>query len=144
MRRVFTKVARGQVQIVTAVEVEQTGLYSWLIQEDIEIIGVNMSLWNSEPSGNDGVASCNLELSQTGEYGQPGAIACVNASESWNTAPAGIAATGGITVVNFPANLAIPVKEEGHIYVNAMGLGKSAGTSFFLFEVLIYYLMKGR
>ncbi len=143
-KRVFTRIAKGFVVVTGATEVETTGIYSWLLQEDIDIVGVNMSLWSEEPSENDGFASCNLELSQTAEYAQAGAIACVNAGEGWNTAPPGIAKQGNVTVLNFPVGLTIPVKEEGHIYINAMGFGKTAGSSIFAFEVIIYYTMKGR
>ncbi len=143
-KRVFTRVAKGWVIVSGASEVEQTGVYSWLLQEDIEIVGVNMSLWSEEPSENDGFASCNLELSQTAEYAQAGAIASVNAGEGWNTAPPGIAKQGNVTVLNFPVGLSVPVKEEGHIYVNAMGFGKTAGDSVFAFEVIIYWVKKGK
>ncbi|GAI02704.1 unnamed protein product [marine sediment metagenome] len=146
-KRVFTRIAKGIASVGGMgfpEPGEQTGLYSWLLQEDIEIVGVCMSLWNSLPSENDGFAWCNLELSQTAEYGQSGSIASVNAMEGWNTTPAGICATNGHQVMNFPVGLSIPVKEEGHLYVNALLEGKSAGTSEFSFLVIIYYTMKGR
>ncbi|MBA7542010.1 hypothetical protein ES705_34326 [subsurface metagenome] len=143
-KRVFTRIAKGQVQVSTSFVIEHTGVYSWLLQEDIEVVGVNMSLWCALPSENDGFASCNLELSQTAEYGQSGAIAAVSSTEGWNTTPAGICQTNGKLALNFPVGLSVPVKEEGHLYVNAEGLGKSAGTSTFSFEVIIYYTMKGR
>ncbi|MBA7586449.1 hypothetical protein ES708_28447 [subsurface metagenome] len=143
-KRVFTRIAKGYVHAELTVEAEQTGIYSWLLQEDIEIVGVVMSLYSAIPSENDGFASVNLELSQTAEYGQAGAVASVNATEGWNTVPQGISGTSNVTVVNFPVGLSIPVKEEGHLYVNALSVGKSAGVSTFVFEVIIYYTMKGR
>ncbi len=142
-KRVFTKIARGDITIVEEFEEEVTGIYSWLVQEDIEVVGVNMCLRSSVPSENDGFASCTVELSQTAEYAQPGAIAAVCAGEGWNTTPAGISLANGNLALNFPVGLAIPVKEEGHLYVNAMTKGKSAGASMFNFEVLIYYTKKG-
>ncbi|MBA7542013.1 hypothetical protein ES705_34329 [subsurface metagenome] len=143
-KRVFTRIAKGYVAATGMAPAEHTGVYSWLLQEDIEIVGVNLSLWCRAPSENDGFTSVNLELSQTAEYGQAGAIVAVSATEGWNTTPAGICQTNGALAMNFPVGLSIPVKEEGHIYVNALSLGKSAGTTYYDFEVIIYFTMKGR
>ncbi|MBA7589215.1 hypothetical protein ES708_31296 [subsurface metagenome] len=47
-------------------------------------------------------------------------------------------ANGNVSI-NFPSGVAIPVKEEGYLFVNAKAVGKSAGTSGYSFGVTVYY-----
>ncbi|MBA7587914.1 hypothetical protein ES708_29961 [subsurface metagenome] len=118
-------------------------MHSWLVQEDIEVIGAQATIYLVSPSENDGFSSVDLELSQVGIPAQDGAILSVNATEGWNTTPAGISTTNGIASVFFPPGFAVPVKEEGYLYVNSVGVGKSAGVSMYDYEIIVFYTKKG-
>ncbi|MBA7551992.1 hypothetical protein ES705_44543 [subsurface metagenome] len=143
-KRIFTKVFSGSV-IVAAAPTDEGAWESWLIQyEAIEVIGAQAKILSTMPSENDGFAYAEVELSQVGVRRQEGAILSVAAGEGWNTTPAGINQVNGHQVVTFPAGFAVPVKEEGYLYINTGGRGKSAGDSVFEYEVIVFYTKKGR
>lgn len=142
-KRIFTKSFQGAVTVTGSVEEPQNALAIWLLQEDIEIIGAEITLGSLMPSENDGFALCELELSQTGVWAEDGNILKAHAGEGWNTTPAGIDQANANVVITFPQGLAIPVKEEGHLYINASGRNKTAGASVFKYEVIVYYTKRG-
>ncbi|MBA7587043.1 hypothetical protein ES708_29053 [subsurface metagenome] len=119
------------------------GLHSWLVQEDIEVVGAQASIASLLPSENDGWAFAKVELSQVGIRAQDGAILAANATEGWNTVPQGITQCNGHATIVFPQGVAVPVKEEGYLYINALTMGKSAGNSMFDYEIVVFYT-KGR
>ncbi len=143
-RRVFTKVFHGLVQAQggVGVPVVVNSAQTWLAQEDIEVVGAQGTMVNTAPSENDGFATAEVELSQVGVLDSDGAILKVVANEGWNTAPPGILASSGHTEVAFAPTLAIPVKEEGLLYINTSVIGKSAGTSGFSYSVIVFYTKK--
>jgi hypothetical protein len=142
-KRIFTKVFSGQQACLGVNTTVQAGLHSWLVQEDIEVIGAQASIYCVAPSENDGFTAQKMELSQVGLPAQDGAILMVGATEGWNTTPAGICATSGHTSVFFPPGFAVPVKEEGYLYVNSVGVGKSAGVTMYEYEIVVFYTKKG-
>ncbi|MBA7591953.1 hypothetical protein ES708_34124 [subsurface metagenome] len=142
-KRIFTKVWTGYIPAQLAVPEQQNALEQWLVQEDIEVIGAEITLINRAPSENDGFASCTLELSQVGVYGQDGSILAAGAQEGWNTVPQGISLANGNVAVTFPLGLAVPVKEEGYLYLNAQTYGKTAGVSTFRYLVIAHYTKRG-
>ncbi|MBA7575142.1 hypothetical protein ES708_16963 [subsurface metagenome] len=142
-KRVFTKIFRGEINVELAMPTIVNGFFSWLVQEDIELVGAEISLQNDMPSENDGFATCELELSQTGLIGGDGAILDAKAMEGWNTVPQGICNQNAHVVLVLPQGVAIPIKEEGHLYLNTRGYGKTADLSYFEYCVIIYYT-KGR
>jgi len=142
-KRIFTKVFSGttpaMLEEVTAFNAQE----AWLVQEDIEVIGAELVIQNALPSENDGFAYCSIELSQVGVMSQDGAILKAASAEGWNTTPAGVDHVNGHAVVNFPLGLAVPVKEEGYLYINLSTYGKSAGASTFNWGCIVYYTKKG-
>ena len=138
-KRIFTKYLSGQSTIITGAITSENALASWLTQEDIEVIGAELTVVSATPAENDGFAHCNVELSQVGIFGQDGAILRAVAGEGWNTTPAGIDQSNANAVVTFPAGFAVPVKEEGYLYINSQGYGKTAGGSVFIWGAIIYY-----
>ncbi|MBA7547626.1 hypothetical protein ES705_40055 [subsurface metagenome] len=142
-KRIFTKVFSGSITATGVMLVGMDAAETWLVQEDIAVIGSQAKCYSVQPSENDGFAQVRVELSQVGKEAQDGAILSVAASEGWNTAPPGIAALAGHTTVIFPQGVAVPVKEEGYLYINASTKGKTAGSSIFHFEVIVYYTKKG-
>ncbi|MBA7555813.1 hypothetical protein ES705_48500 [subsurface metagenome] len=142
-KRIFTKVFSGQQASLGMNTTVQAGLHSWLVQEDIEVIGAQAAIHSVLPSENDGWAMVDMELSQVGIPAQDGAILSVNAGEGWNTTPAGVTQCNGHTSIFFPPGFAVPVKEEGYLYVNSVSQGKSAGTSMFDYEIIVFYTKKG-
>lgn len=138
-KRIFTKVFSQAVAAEGAVPATHNAKQSWLAQEDIEVIGASALVYSYQPSENDGQAEVMVELSQVGLINQDGAIIQVAAHEDWNTTPAGICLTVGQATVMFTPLYAIPIKEEGYLYVNALSVGKSAGISSFNYTVTVYY-----
>ncbi|MBA7557873.1 hypothetical protein ES705_50651 [subsurface metagenome] len=146
-KRIFTKVWAGYVNVepggYPAGPMIENAINSWLLQENVEVIGASMALVNTMPSENDGFSQVLLELSQSGIYGTDGGILAVMSSEGWNTTPAGIFGSVGHSGVMFPDGKTIPVREEGHLYLNVSFTGKSAGICVYSFEVMIYYTKQG-
>ncbi|GAI13194.1 unnamed protein product [marine sediment metagenome] len=139
-KRIFTKVFIGNILAETIAPTAQNALHSWLLQDNIEVIGAQGTIYNTVPSENDGFASAMVELSQVGVHAQDGAILIASATEGWNTAPAGLSGSNGQQAVTFPDGMAVPVREEGYLYINAFTVGKSAGISQFMYEVVVYYI----
>ncbi len=142
-RRIFTKVFDNTVVVSGVEPATQNAFQRWLVQEDIEVIGAAIAINNRIPSENDGFASLEVELSQVGIVGEDGAILKASGSEGWNTVPQGISATNAFASVTYPQGLAVPVKEEGYLYLNLETQGKSAGMSIFSFSVIVYYTKRG-
>jgi hypothetical protein len=143
-KRIFTKVMMGECQTTTGPVVRyNNAIDQYLVQEDIEIVGAQICVVPQLPSENDGFTFVAVELSQTGIYGQDGSILSGMADEGWNTTPAGIALANANVTITFPQGTTVPVKEEGHLYLNILEFGKSAGTSIYEYIVTIYYTKKG-
>ncbi len=142
-KRVFTKVFHGVIAAEVPVTTQVNAAQTWLAQEDIEVVGVHASMINSSPSENDGLASAEVELSQVGKLDEDGAIIKVVANEWWNTAPPGIHQIAGHTELTFAPTLAIPIKEEGLLYINTSSVGKTAAVSTFSYSVIVFYIKKG-
>jgi hypothetical protein len=144
MKRIFTKVMMGEALTTTGPVVRlNNAVDTWLIQEDIDVIGAQVCVIRQLPSENDGFTFMAVELSQTGVYGQDGSILNGMAGEGWNTSPAGIDVCNVNVTIAFPQGTAVPVKEEGHLYLNVLEFGKSAGVSIYEYIVTIYYTKKG-
>lgn len=142
-KRIFTKVLSGTRGVVTTGVIPEGAVASWLAQEDIEVIGAEIAVVSDKPSENDGFAWCQIELSQVGIWSQDGLILKASASEGWNTTPAGVDQTNGHAIVAFPQGFAVSVKEEGYLYINTIGCGKTAGESTFYWSCIIYYTKRG-
>ncbi|MBA7551930.1 hypothetical protein ES705_44481 [subsurface metagenome] len=142
-KRIFTKSFNQPVAVVGDTPVKAEPALFWLMQEDIEVIGAEVHIHNTGPSENDGFASLYVELSQVGMLYADGIILSGASLEGWNTTPAGISAVIAHAVTNFPPGFAVPIREEGYLYVNTVAIGKSAGVSAFLYEVIVYYTKKG-
>ncbi len=142
-KRIFTKVFNGAITAELAVPKTDNAIMSWLAQEDIEVVGASATIYSYQPSENDGQAEALIELSQVGIIAQDGAILQVAAHEDWNTTPAGICLTTQQATVMFPQGSAVPIKEEGYLYINAMSVGKTAGLSSFQYTVTVYYIKRG-
>ena len=140
--KVFTKVFAGVIAVLVP-EVQPplvtNALHSWLLQDDIEILGIDGAMVNSKPSENDGFSSVVLEVSQSGIYGTDGALFAIGATEGWNTTPAGICEVNGDKSTMLPSGKTVSVREEGHLYINVSTWGKTAGESKYDFHIIIYY-----
>ena len=142
-KRIFTKQIGGLKIVSGATEVEDNAVTSWLAQDDIEVLGVTGYCLSTVPSENDGWAFIEVELSQTGELFKDGSIMTVCAQEGWNTTPAGVTQCNGHQAIAFPTGSAIPIKEEGHLYINMRSENKTAGMSTFRWGFTVYYTKKG-
>ncbi|MBA7712817.1 hypothetical protein ES703_121807 [subsurface metagenome] len=145
MKRIFTKRFSGAIDANPPglVFEDQNALETWLVQEDIDVIGAEVAVASHAPSENDGYALVSVELSQVGVMNQDGSILLASSTEGWNTAPPGICQASGHAMVTFPNGMAVPVKEEGYLYINGRSKGKSAGPSLFSYGVVVYYTKKG-
>ena len=142
MKRVFTKEFHGEATALAPGWITAPAKETWLAQEDIEVVAAELNIYISEPSENDGFGAAEIELSQVGVAEQDGVILKAVCSEGWNTTPAGITATNGHAFLSFPAGYAIPVREEGTIYLHLRVLGKSAGITMSRYGAIIYYTKK--
>ncbi|MBA7587194.1 hypothetical protein ES708_29212 [subsurface metagenome] len=142
MKRIFTKRFFGNVEATGTFPLVTTERAD-LQEEDIEVIGAEISLACTQRSQNDGDSSCMLEVSQTSTIRQQGCFLTGTAIEGWNTTPAGIERNTANVAVMFPDGFAVPIREEGNIYINASAWGKSAGTSTYGYDVTIFYTKKG-
>ena len=113
-KRVFTKVLSGLISVAQTDLGVRNALAADLQQEDIEVIGAEVLVYNYTRSENDGKAFAVVELSQAGTFGSDGSILAAIAQDDWNTTP-----------------------------VNAWVEGKSAGASIFKFDVRVFYTKKG-
>ena len=139
--KVYTKVFSGYINVPASSPepLVTNALHSWLLQDDIEVLGIDGSLVSSTPSENDGFATVVLEVSQSGIYGTEGALFSIAAEEGWNTTPAGICSANGNKATMLPSGKVVGVREEGHLYINTNTVAKTAGTSVFLFHIAIFY-----
>ena len=144
MKRVFTKVLTGTEVAVIGPPggIISNNVASWLLQEAIEVLGVAIAVANEVPSENDGYANVAVEVSQSAMFNQDGALLEARAGEGWNTTPAGICRQNGHQVAMFPEGYAVPIREEGSVYINTLATGKTAGDSSFNWTVNIFYVKK--
>ncbi|MBA7589880.1 hypothetical protein ES708_31974 [subsurface metagenome] len=140
MKKIYTKVFAGYITMSGSNGLIEEASRSWLLQDDIEVIGAECLIVSSRPSENDGFSWAKVELSQTAVRDQDGCILEAMANEGWNTTPAGIMASNGHAVVSFPAGYAVPVKEEGYLFINFNGSAKSADISEYQYKVIVYYI----
>ncbi|MBA7710417.1 hypothetical protein ES703_119359 [subsurface metagenome] len=143
-KRIFTKymsaVTEGDGETLTA----QNALDTWLLQEDIEVIGFQVGAILKVPDQNDNLGEIVVELSQTGVFGQDGVIGQVANSSLWNTLPSGVGRDCSTAIVMFPQGTVIPVKEEGHLYLNDSIRGAMATTNLWIVWAIVYYTKKGK
>jgi len=148
MKRVFTKEMSwnfGALSEPMGIAPVENAVVMWKAQEDILIIGCELHLYSTHYTAQDGYTYCHAEISQVGMYVQDGMIACVAASNWWNSVPGGIHRQNGHVVVMFPDGYAIPIKEEGTVYVNGVCSleEQSAGIDRYAFRAVIFYV-KGK
>ncbi|MBA7551490.1 hypothetical protein ES705_44030 [subsurface metagenome] len=139
MKKIYSKVFGGTVSIESMGMFPEPQSRSWLLQDDIEVIGAELALSINQASENDGYSYLRMELSQTGNISSDGQILEAVAGEYWNTAPPFGALAHAHPVVTFPEGYAVPIKEEGYLYLNFQGTGKSAGTDFYNYKAIVYY-----
>lgn len=156
-KRIFTKILKGEKKITgaqPALVSEHVLLDSWLVQEDIEIIGAYLhvsgvpdSAWADAMNsmlGGGAALSQHAVIHQDGEilsaafhsYGQ-GDTGTVLA-ERRHTIP------WASNVITFPTGSAIPVKEEGVVYLHLHAAFLWAVTEVnFSAVACVYYTKKG-
>lgn len=142
-KRVFTKVLSCDTAMHFAGSHSAPAVGHWLAQEDIEIIGYTAQLACSQRSQNDGESYIEAELSQVGIHDSDGSLGLIIATEGWNTAPQGIEKASAHKTVMFPAGYAVPIKEEGSLYVNVVGFNKSAGSCVYKGDFVVFYTKRG-
>ncbi|MBA7558252.1 hypothetical protein ES705_51048 [subsurface metagenome] len=139
MKKVYTKVIHETVAVMDPATTEFNALIAWLLQDDIDIVGAELAVGCYMPNENDGFASLRAELSQAGLMDKDGAILEAMASEWWNTAPPGVSQTNAHAVLSLPEGYAIPIKEEGYLYLNCLAAGKSSGQTLWHVKGIVYY-----
>ena len=142
--KIYTKVLSGFVDMASGVTTDEPSADSWLLQEDIEVIGVGLFCRFTHALGNDGDGSVTAELSQVAKFEVDGTIALITAVQDWNTTPAfGQIKNKDLTVM-FPPGYAVSVKEEGYLHLNmhATASGTIPGGSRGGGHAVIYYIKK--
>ncbi len=138
-RRIFTKYLSGTAMDQSQGWVEDNAIDTWLVQEDIEVIGFQLGVRALISDQNDNLAEITGELSQTGVMSQEGVIGQVQNAHYWNSVPASVDRECQAPIVMFPQGLAVPVKEEGHLYLNATCKGAIGTHMTWLVWAIIYY-----
>jgi hypothetical protein len=121
----------------------------WLVQEDIEVVGVELtggigSAWVEMVKGS---GEFHVDISQVGLLGQDGVIANIRGVWTAGQIP-NVAGVWGDTkvVVMFPPDGAVPVKEEGYVYMNLYVNCYNGDAGKFLSAqayAIIYYIKRG-
>ncbi len=142
-RRIFTKYLAGTARDESSAWVENNAVASWLLQEDVEVIGFQLGTKVLIADQNDDLAEIIGELSQTGIMSQEGVVGQVAGAHLWNSVPASVDRECPVVTAMFPEGLAIPVKEEGHLYINATAKGANATHTTWIVWAVIYYTKRG-
>ncbi len=142
-RRIFTKYMSGVTADEAEAWTEDNAIASWLIQEDIEVIGFELGTKMLIGDQNDDLGEIIGELSQTGIMSQDGVIGQVAGAHYWNSVPASVDRECPTAIAMFPQGLAIPVKEEGHLYINAAAKGAIGTHNTWVVWAVIYYTKRG-
>lgn len=140
VRRVFLEMLTAGFS-QTAAATPRTIGDSFKAQEDLTLVGAFLGAWVNLENENDGFAECAFNLSMDGTVWEQ-LILEANASEGWNTTPAGICKQDGRHVVMFPAGHGVTLKEGESVYLCYDGRGKSAGTTGFFGRAGLF-LVKG-
>ncbi|MBA7553089.1 hypothetical protein ES705_45674 [subsurface metagenome] len=140
LNKVFTKVLEGVVDSHAGpIETIDNAILRWLAQEDISIFAIDGIAVCNTPSENDGFTRVAAELSQTGIFGEDGALMTVVAAEGRNTTPAGVFGAIGNKFMSLPQGRVINIKEEGLLYVNCATYGKTAGVTEYSWRFIVFY-----
>ncbi len=143
-KRIFTRYMTGEFSDQGTTWKEILALDSWLLQEDIEVIGYQIGTRVHIADQNDNLTEVIGELSQTAIFGQDGVIGRVCGAHLWNSVPSSVDRECPTSLVMFPQGTAIPVKEEGHIYLNASVKGAALTHAQWAVWAIIYYTKKGK
>ena len=138
-KRVFTKVLGKQTVLITGEVTEELGLDAWLAQEDVHIIGYQLTAHLGSASENDGLAGGMIDLTQAPGMAQDGSLGMVSFHEYWNTAPPFGAITSPTVSVVFAQGKEVSLKEGEYLSLLARVKGKSAGTSNWDIFCTVYY-----
>lgn len=137
-KKVLTKVFKGSFAGHSGHTTVLTNAFEkWLMQEDNEILGCQMTIVPVAPDENDGLAFFYLELSQVGSWACDGSLMFVKSLEYWNTSPAGVDVESGHGELWFPNPISLV--EGDYLYLNKSVGGKTAGTTSWDFDVIVYY-----
>lgn len=147
MRKIFTKNMGGYVGTTGGGEIKPSA-DSWVVQEDIDIIGVDIIAECIFGITVNGFVHTNVEVSQAGSQTKDGAILrCKTGALQWNAIGQGGGGLGMCVdqkIVMFPEGYAISVKEEGHVNVH-LQIETPVGEVADLYAwVQIYYVKKGK
>ena len=145
MIRVFTKHMLGAHTKTAGSASIWEVVDSWVVQEDITIIGVAVACDHATFLNNDGHAWVGAEVSQSGVAQQDGRIAEAWADVAWNSAPAFGYNKWAQSVVMFPKGYGVPIKEEGTVYLhgNTNGVEVTVADVTVSAMAIIYYV-KGK
>ncbi len=153
-KRVFTKWLKGAGMSLplAGLPVEKAEFPAnqfWLLQEPIDIIGVELvgGVSGDMAKMNSGSGEFSMDVSQVGVLGADGMLAIIRGI--WTSE--GAAHLGGVwgttvVVVMFPSDAAVPVREEGYVYLNGYinayngQLGQEISCQAY---AIIYYTKRG-
>ncbi len=145
-RRVFTEILVAPAQTVAGGAAAILNSYaSYVAQEDIEVVGVELTIMPQGSLGNDGFCVAVAELSQAGQYNADGVVLQATMTQSWNTAPAFGDERPVTEIIVFPDGDAVPVREEGtlNLHLQLVATDLTAGNFVVGVTAVIYYVKKG-
>lgn len=114
----------------------------FVAQDDIDLVGVELNVEMCAFNQNDNFTMAYGELSQNGNWAQDGSILRGQCTAAWNSSPAFGYYVPSFRTVIFPYNCAIPIKEEGNVYLHVQYQGASAGTTSLGVHANLYYVKR--
>lgn len=138
-KRIFTAHFNGVATFTGTDWVTHLSAGEFLAEEDLLLVGAQLSAIVDAPNENDGFARADIEISQSGQIGQSGTILYARALDYWNTSPAGVQIIQENMIIVFPEKDRITLKEGDRVYLHIAGASKSAGTNIFGGSVRLFY-----
>lgn len=138
-KRLFTHHMQFALVIAGADWVYTPSADQFLAQENLDIIGLELNIELCSYNQNDSVSMAYVEISQNGNWNQDGMLMREQAVAAWNTAPAFGYYVKGFRSQFFPAGYAVPLKEEGVLYMHVQSQGAAAGTTSLAVHCNVFY-----
>jgi len=143
--RIFTySLHKTFVQGVVGTEIPSPWV-SWKPEEDIEVIGVQLSGMLEVISENDCQTGGWMHVSQSGDMMQiTGVLSRVQFAGIWNTSPQAVQKEMFNHVVMFPESKYVSVREGEGLYLDGSVRSVTAGEHNYSMNAIVYYIPKGR
>lgn len=147
LKRVFTEILRYSAVIDDTDWVYTLAANLWQPQEDIMLIGWDVSIELCSFQTAEGIITAYAELSQSGDWNKPGSLGRAHVHEEyWEVVAAcvGRIYVPSWTHVMLPEGHGIPVREGGNIYLHAQHITSAGAHTAILGARALLFYVKGK